>query len=117
MRTLYEIIDSAKAGEMPTHEECYWAMLVFHFLENMDNIDLVRLSSREHKSDKPVLGVTWFAEESCRRVKTALEKDPKEFIGWNNDPANPEVQERRKRALKIFNKISKKMEEDHHDRT
>lgn len=37
MRTLYEIINDAKDGNMPTHEECYWAMLCYDGLHNGDH--------------------------------------------------------------------------------
>ena len=37
MRTLYEITEDAKAGNRPTHEECYWAMLCYSELFYSDH--------------------------------------------------------------------------------
>lgn len=90
MRTLGEIIESAKDGQMPTHEECYWAILS-------------DLANRPNK----IFGPEWYWKESFNRRKRAYEKDPKTYVGPNNDPANPDYQKRREIALKICDKAMK----------
>ena len=103
MRTLSEIIESAKDGNMPTHEECYWAMLVFNALLVIDNRTIRDLAFRPSK----VLTTEFYANESFNRLKNALQKDPKTYMGPNNDPANPDCQKRRQVALKIYDKAMK----------
>lgn len=104
MRTLFEIIESAKSGQMPTHEECYWAMLALSALHVFDHMDLIRFAGRGDKINP--MFVKWHAEESVRRYNIALNKSPKDYVGPNDDPSNPDVQARRKIELKIFEKIS-----------
>ena len=106
MRTLFEIIDGAKSGEMPTHEECYWAMLALDALHTFDSMALIRLAEGPREFMTP----EWEHAESFRRIKLALSKSPKEWVGENNDPANPEYQRRRKIGLKIFEKVSSNLE-------
>jgi hypothetical protein len=113
MRTLFEIVDGAKSGEMPTHEECYWAMLALSALHFFDHHDLIRMAAREQKSgEKKLFGASYWAEESSRRFQIALNKSPKDYVGPNDDPSNPDVQARRKIALKIFEQISAKLDSE-----
>jgi hypothetical protein len=44
-------------------------------------------------------------EEEFRRFKTALTKSPKEWIGWDNDPSNPEYVKRIKVGRKFVDKF------------
>jgi len=106
MRTLFEIIESAKSGEMPSHEECYWAMLALEALGFFDHQALSNLANRPSKIRTPEF--QW--KESFRRYKIALDKDPKEYCGPSNDPSTPEYQKRRSISLKILDKVSKKLD-------
>ena len=103
MRTLSEIIDSAKDGNMPTHEECYWAMLCFNALLNDDH----RRLREELLAEKPTPGYirATKANNSFNAYKSALNKSPKEWLGPNHDPSNPEYQKYRKMGNKIINKF------------
>ncbi len=107
MRTLFEIIDSAKSGQKPAYEECYWAMLALVALHTFDSMSLSRLV--EHPNSKFITPKSEF-EESWRRAKTALNKSPKEWVGPNNDPANPDYQKMRNIGLKIIDKLIEKTE-------
>jgi len=104
MRTLLEIIDSAKSGQMPTHEECYYAMLALSALHYFDHRALLGLVDEKHSQK-------WWIElqsdESFKRFKVALDKSPKDWIGWEEDPANPEYQQRRNIGIKLFDKALK----------
>ena len=101
MRTLLEIINAAKSGEMPTHKECYWAMLALEALQGFDSRALSQLASRPSKIMTPEF--QW--KESFYRTKRALNKDPKTYIGPNNDPSTEAFQKRRSIALKILAKV------------
>jgi len=50
-------------------------------------------------------------KESFRRAKQALNKNPKEWVGWNNDPKNPDYQKDREIAIKLLEKIINKTKE------
>ena len=110
MRTLYEIIDSAKSGDMPTHEECYYAMLVYEFMFTMDHIRLREELLAENRPPEMIRKL--FAENSFRMYKGALDKSPKEYLGWNDNPANPEYQKRRKIGEKILDKAIKNIDKE-----
>lgn len=46
------------------------------------------------------------ADESLRRRKIAMDKSPKDWVGWSNDPSNPDYQKMRATAFKVFEKAT-----------
>lgn len=103
MRTLGEILDSADAGGIPDHQECYWAMLALNSLLGFDHRELLKAGvSAEAWSRVGSLK----AEESFRRLKTALAVSPQHWVGPEHDPRRPEVQERKRLSRKIFEKAT-----------
>jgi hypothetical protein len=104
MRTLYEIIEAAKSGNKPTHDECYWAMLALSALSFFDKRDLREIA---HGKVNKIMTPEWRANESWNRWKRALDKSPKEWVGPNNDPANPDYQKMRKAGLALLDKVMK----------
>jgi hypothetical protein len=80
MRTLYDIIAEAKAGGKPAYDELLYALLAVDALAHM---------------------AEFWAEESFQRNKGALNADPKAWLGWDNDPSNPEYRKRRKIAIRL----------------
>lgn len=104
MRTLYEIIESAKDGNKPTHEECYWAMLAYSALLSFSASDIRKLTV---ENPSPLVK-SFLKEEHHKRLKGALGNNPKDYVGWNNDPANPEYQKMRQIGSKLVNKIIEK---------
>ena len=105
MRTLSEIIDSAKDGNMPSHEECYWAMLVYNSMFIMEH----RQYNEALLVEKPAPDFIrkMKAENSFNTYQNMLRKSPKEFMGPDNDPSNPEYQKFRKMGMKIVDKFIK----------
>ncbi len=103
MRTLSEIIESAKDGNMPSHEECYWAMLCYSWLLNADHRQLREALLAEKPAPEFIRKLK--AENSFNMYKSALNKTPKEFMGPSNDPSNSEYQKFRKIGTKILDKI------------
>lgn len=103
MRTLYEIITDAKDGKMPTHEECYWAMLAYESMLNIEHRQLREELLKEKRSPEFVREMK--AKTSMDMYKGALAKPPKEWLGWDNDPANPEYQKRRNVGKKLVDKF------------
>ena len=109
MRTLYEIITSAKDGDMPTHEECYWAMLCYEIMFNMDHRNLREELSGEKPTAKLIKNLK--LENSHKMYNTALNKSPRDYLGKNYDPGSAEYQKLRKlrKLRKLGNKIFDKV--------
>lgn len=106
MRTLMEIIESAKGGNKPTYDECYYAMLALSALHSFDSHDLFRFIDERHDN-----GINKFiVEEAFQRSKRAYAVSPKHFVGWENDPENPDYQRFRQLAMKIADKLEKDAE-------
>ncbi len=104
-RTLSDILILAKTGNMPTHDECYYAMLAMESLSIFDGIAFRRLASKPSKFLTPMKQY----EESFNRWQKALNESPKEWLGTNNDPKLPEVAKRIKYSKKIYDKVSEKI--------
>lgn len=71
MRTLTEITNATRRGENVTFEELRYAVCAYD----------VMFASSHPSQHRPLL------EEYFR----AAESDPVEYIGWHNDPENPDV--------------------------
>ena len=97
MRTLSEIISAAKSNEPVDVEELRYALCALEGLASFDSMELRRLAEEKKPS-------TWSRYElSFHRWKAALSKSPKEWLGSQYDPANPEYQKRRIAANKLMN--------------
>jgi hypothetical protein len=107
MNTLGDIIDSVRDGEKPEYEDLRYAICAMDALMTFDRMALMKLSEAESEGKKPVLvySAKYQFKENFDRVKLALEKPPKEYIGWNNDPDNPEFLNRRNKAKRIMSKF------------
>ena len=107
MRTLYEIISSTRDGEHPDYEELRYAVCALEALMTFDGHAFSKLVEAEQRGQKPsfVWSAEWQFNERFERIKRAMNKDPKEWVGWNNDPDNPEFLKRRKASIKLFNKV------------
>lgn len=104
MKNLGDIIEEAKSGGMPTHEECYWAMLALEALSNLD-----RTTMRTELMKDPPSRIEFrklHAENSLKSWHTALNKNPKDWLGPEYDPSNPEVQTRRQMHKRLFEKVT-----------
>ena len=106
--TLSEIIDSVRSGGRPDYEDLRYAICAMEALATFDYIALTRLARAELEGRKPFLVTSsvWQLEEHLRRTSLAAARPPKDYVGWNNDPDNPESIERRRRSLSIVNRAS-----------
>ncbi len=100
-RTLFEIVEAAKDGEKPTHDECYWAMLALSALLHFDSRAL-----RNQAFSNTKVPLKMESEESFRRHKSAFQTPPQRYVGASNNPANPEYQTMRRMAFKVFEKAT-----------
>lgn len=108
--TLGEIIESVRDGGKPDYEDLRYAICAMEALATFDRMALMRLADAEKNSQKPVLtrSAQWQWEESFNRAKRAMDKPPKEYVGWNNDPDNPEFLSRRKKSKRIASALVEK---------
>jgi hypothetical protein len=106
MKTLHEIIDTVRDGERPDYEDLRYAICALDALITFDRMAFMKLAKAESAGKKPFMTTSaqWQWEEHFGRHKRAGAKPPKEYVGWNNDPDNPEFLERRKLATKIMTK-------------
>ncbi len=107
MRTLFEIVEGAKDGNKPTHDECYWAMLALDALCHFDKMALMGIyeAAKENKSSLKMRAEMEYPE-SFNRSKKAHAKSPQEWVGPNHDPSNPECQRMRNLAFKVAEKAT-----------
>jgi hypothetical protein len=102
MRTLFEIVEGAKDGHKPTHDECYYAMLALDGLRMFDHMELMTLRESAEKRSLALRVQTAYAE-SFRRSKTAFEVAPQAWLG-RQVPDNPDYQRERDLAFKVARK-------------
>jgi hypothetical protein len=87
MKNLSEIIEMCKLNQKPEYEELFYAVLSLTSVANMLSMNLRGI---EHNTKEFILN---FKKDNMHTLyHNALNKSPKEFIGWNYDPANPEYQ-------------------------
>lgn len=109
MRTLSEIIEATRNGDRPEYDELRYAVCALDALSTFDRLALSKLALAERES-KPrhfVYSAEFQYSERFRRMKRALSVDPKTYVGWNNDPDNPEFRERRKKASDLVQRAMK----------
>lgn len=103
MRSLVDIISDAKNGGSPTEEELLYAVCALDSLMIFDGLAIRRLGTLPEERLKAF--VERENKERFERVKNAMIKSPKEWLGWEHDPKNPKCLERRKVSQKIYNKV------------
>lgn len=103
MRTLAEIIDGAKDGNKPTHDECYFAMLALDALSDFTTRDLRNVGF--HTRSAKLIGFRRLADEDHRRWHRALNTPPDKYLGPNNTPGTPEQKAGRRMAKKVMKRV------------
>lgn len=91
MRNLFEIIEECKLNGRPDYEELRYSVLVMTGILNMVNHELIKLYV-EGKMPNEIIRKMKLENGICTMYRKALNKSPKEYLGWNNDPENPEYQ-------------------------
>ena len=88
MRELGEIIEAIKTNKEVTHEEAVYSVLVLTSVANdiyNKFADLLCNGWSELKKDL-------YKHSKSGMFESALKNPPDKFLGWNNDPKNPEYQ-------------------------
>lgn len=105
--TLQEIITAVRDGKAVESDDMAYAICAMGALMTFDHRALMNLVEAEEEGKKPFLvySAKFQYSERFNRLKKAMAKPPKEWVGWNNDPKNPAFQERRKSSIGLMNKL------------
>ena len=106
MRDLAGIIEACKLNEKPSVDELRYAVIALASLTNMAVSALTKIYENEILSDSP-LSNKIRVENVRRAYGIALNKSPKEWLGWENDPENPEYQRFHAMGVKLLEKALK----------
>lgn len=105
MRNLGDIIEDCKLGGRPDYDELFYGLLVLNTMYVMTYNGLKRELLEKHRASSALREVK--AQVSFDMFKNAMNKSPKEFLGWNNDPSNPEYQKVHKAHETVFDSAVK----------
>lgn len=106
MKTLGEIIEAARSGQRPDYDDLRLAVCALDILMTFDRKAIWKLAEAEAQGKKPFLlySSVWQRDENFERVKRAMAKPPKTYLGPTYDPDSPEVQERRRKSIAMMDK-------------
>ncbi len=102
MRNLADIIEDVKTNGKPDYEELRYSVLVLTSMMNMASMTI-----RGLKPDTKEVFLNMKKDNIHRMYHTALNKSPKEYLGWNDDPENPEYQRFHAIGSKLVDKALK----------
>lgn len=109
---LGDIIEAVRNGQRPGYEDLRYAICAMDALMTFDRMALTKLTAAELAAidaggKKPFMvnSAQWQLGERQGRVSRAMQKPPKEYVGWNNDPDNPEFLKRRQQSIKLVERI------------
>jgi hypothetical protein len=106
MKNLSDIIEDCKLNKKPDYEELKYAVLVMAGILNLTNSELIRLYV-EGKMPSEFIRNMKLKGGVCTMYRNALNKSPKDYLGWNNDPENPEYQKFHNLGNKLVEKFIK----------
>lgn len=107
-RSLSEIIEEVKTNKRPAYDELRYAVLALESLRWFTLSALRDLAEYERAHPDKVgfliHSAGWQLEEDFQRVKRAMRSQPKNWVGKDNDPENPEYQKFHAMAIKLAEK-------------
>ena len=108
---LLDIIEAVKSNEPVDTENMIYTILALDSLLFFETQSIRTLANGRRQNEKPgfIYDPLYQEKQSFRRIKNAIEKDPKEWLGWNNDPKNPDYQYDKEMAHKVLDKIIDKV--------
>ncbi|EGD47125.1 hypothetical protein Cpap_1517 [Ruminiclostridium papyrosolvens DSM 2782] len=110
MKTLNEIIEQCKTNGRPEYDELRYSVLVMTGILNLVNSELTKLYVKGEMPNEFIRKLK-LDGGICSMYGKALNKSPKEYLGWNNDPENPAYQKFYAMGNKLLDKVIKKMED------
>ena len=108
--TLHQIICDVRDGKRPDYEDLRYAICALEALTTFDEMAFEKLAEAEQELKRPFLttSAVWQYEESLDRHRRARAVHPKTYVGWNNDPDNPEFLKRRQAAIELVERLAAK---------
>lgn len=109
MRTLGEILDMVQTGQKPEYDELRLTVEVLRNLLMITGLGGISLPPKEDAS-----GIDWtkiHQEQNIKIFRAACLRSPVDYLGWNNNPDNPEYQKRIKASKRLAEGILKKMQD------
>lgn len=91
MRNLSQIIEDCKINGRPDYDELRYSVLVMTGILNLVNSELTKLYVEDNMPNEFIRKIK-LDSGICSMYGKALNKSPKEYLGWNHDPENPEYQ-------------------------
>ncbi|MFM5094984.1 hypothetical protein ACEUCJ_14950 [Aeromonas rivipollensis] len=111
MRTLGQIIEACRNGERPDVDELRLAVCAMDALMTFDRRAIWTLAEAEEKRGgrAPLLNrsAVFQRDENFNRVRRALDKSPREYLGPNNNPDDPVVRAERQLFKTAYEKLEK----------
>jgi hypothetical protein len=104
MHTLLDTIRDIKDNKKPDYEDLRYAVLALLKLNAVTQSILEDVSS-----DTPVGSLASKKRKIKLLFSQALITSPKEFVGWKDDPENPEYQRYRQVSKRILNRFRQKL--------
>lgn len=102
MKDLLDLIEDCKANKEVDAEDLRYAVIALTTVINMSSNKLMRFYKQDMKPIDKILLENHFAAWT-----NALNKSPKDWLGWNNDPKNPEYQRFHAIGTKLADKAMK----------
>lgn len=109
MRTLGEIIDMTQTGQKPEYDELRFTVEALRNLLMTTGMSGISLPPKENASS-----INWAEvrqEQNIKIFRAACLRSPVDYLGWNNNPDNPEYQKRIKESKRFAEGILKKMQD------
>ncbi len=103
MRNLSDIIEDCKTNGRPDYDELRYSVLLMTGILNLVNGELTKLYVEGKMPNEFIRGLK-LNGGICSMYGKALIKSPKEYLGWNNDPENPEYQKFHTMGSKLVEK-------------
>lgn len=101
--TLFEIVEVVKDGKKPEYEDLKYALLAYVSMFNIEHRQLHEELMRD--KPQPQFLRDMKLKNSFDMYKGVLNKNPKEWLGWDNDPDNPNYQRLRDAGSKAIEAI------------
>jgi len=105
MRNLADIIEDCKTNGRPEYDELRYSLLVMTGVLNMVNSELRKLYVEGEMPKEFIRKLK--LDGICLMYGKALNKQPKEYLGWDNDPENPDYQKFHALGSKLVEKALK----------
>lgn len=107
MRNLSDIIEDCKINGRPDYDELRYSLLVMTGVLNMVNSELAQIYVSGELPHPIKRQIALKGGGVCNMYHAALNKPPKEYLGWNHDPENPEYQRFHAMGNKLVEKALK----------